>query len=72
MNTKELKGQRIRKGKSQTDMANALDITLESYQRRERGKTKFSPEQIAIVARELEFPIKITNKVFFDDKLPIG
>ncbi len=72
MNTKELRAERVRKGKSILDMATALNITRDAYSRRERGVTKFSAEQMAKVAKELELTIDKTNLIFFGNELPIG
>lgn len=72
MNLLELKAERVRNGKSIKDMADALDITYDAYIRKEKGEVGFSTEQIIITARELNLTAELINKIFFDDKLPIG
>ncbi len=72
MDVRELKAERIKKGKSARDMANAMGLTCDSYNKKEMGRIGFSPEQIIVVARELELDADMINRIFFDDRLPIG
>ena len=72
MNLLELKAERVRNGKSIKDMADALDITYDAYIRKEKGEVGFSTDQIIITTRELNLTAELINKIFFDDKLPIG
>lgn len=52
MESLELKGLRISKGKTQTDMAIAIEKSTDSYAKKERGEVLFSPEEMAIQERQ--------------------
>lgn len=72
MNPVELKIQRMRKGKSIMQMAEALGLTYDGYLRKEQGRVGFSMEQIVIMTEVLELTADLINIIFFDNRLPIG
>lgn len=72
MESLELKGLRISKGKTQTDMAIAIEKSTDSYAKKERGEVLFSPEEMAIVAIVLEMTFEQFNYIFFENNLPFG
>lgn len=72
MNANELKAERIRKGKTMKEMADALSITYDAYVKKERGSAGFSAEQIVVVTYLLDLNADLINRIFFDNKLPIG
>lgn len=72
MESLELKGLRTSKGKTQTDIATAIEKSTDSYAKKERGEVLFSPEEMAIVAIELEMTFEQFNYIFFGNRLPFG
>ena len=73
MNSLELKAERIRRGYTCDDMGKLLGLKSgDTYRKKEKGVTMFSPEQIAKIAVEFELPPDRTSLIFFDGKLPIG
>lgn len=72
MNSLELKGLRIAKGKTQSYMGERIEKSIDSYAKKERGEVLFTPEEMAIVASELEMTFEQFNAIFFTNKLPFG
>lgn len=72
MNAIELKVARTRKGFTQEYVASCLGISTVGYSKKERGESRFSPEQITAVARVLEMDQDQdqVNTIFFDGQLP--
>ncbi len=64
MNSLELKGLRIARGKTQSYMGERIEKSLDSYAKKERGEVLFTPEEIAIVASELEMTFEQFNAIF--------
>ena len=65
MNSLELKGLRIARGKTQSYMGERIEKSLDSYAKKERGEVLFTPEEMAIVASELEMTFEPFNAIFF-------
>ena len=72
MNPRELRAERIRKGKRACDLSSAMGITEDAYRKKEKGEVGFTPDQIIVVTRELDLSADMLNAIFFDKKLPIG
>ena len=72
MNSLELKGLRIAKGKTQSYMGKHIEKSLDSYAKKERGEVFFTPDEMAIVASDLGMTFEQFNGIFFDSKLPFG
>ncbi len=72
MNSLELKGLRIARGKTQSYMGERIEKSLDSYAKKERGEVLFTPEEMAIVASELDMTFEQFNAIFFTSKLPFG
>lgn len=72
LNAIELKVARTRKGFTQEYVASCLGISTVGYSKKERGESRFSPEQITAVARVLEMDQDQVNTIFFDGQLPKG
>lgn len=70
MNRLELEFARKRKQKSKADMAAAIDKSVVSYSKKERGEVGFSDEEKVIIARELDLTGDQVNAIFFDGSLP--
>ena len=68
----EIKGARVRLGLTQEHMASLIGKSVYTYQKKEAGKIKFFPDEIPIMARELNLSIEQTNNYFYDGKLPHG
>lgn len=66
----EIKGARTRLGLSQKYMAEQLDITEQSYGKKERGIVRFTDPEKVIVARVLGFNAGQMNDYFFDGMMP--
>lgn len=72
MNTNGLKSERIRKGKSISDMAGLIGKSYSTWQKKEKGSVEFTTEEIAIVSNCLELSPAQMNAIFFDSKLLFG
>lgn len=72
MNSSKLKGLRVEKGKTQEEMAKAIEKSLDSYAKKERGEVIFLPDEIAIISNLLEMTFEQVNDIFFDGKLLNG
>ena len=66
----EIKGARTRLGLSQKYMAEQLDITEQSYGKKERGIVRFTDPEKVVVARLLGFNARQVNDYFFDGMMP--
>ena len=72
MNSLKLKGLRVEKGFSQSDMACVIEKTVDSYAKKERGKVMFTPSEICALANTLKMDFQTFNFIFFENKLPFG
>ena len=73
MNSLELRAERVRKGLSTDDMARELGLNHgDSYSKKERGISRFKPDEIVRTAEVLGLSPKKINVIFFDGKLPLG
>lgn len=68
----EIKGARTRLGYTQQYMADRLDISLDTYRKKEKGTIKFADTEKVTVAKLLELTAQQVNDFFFDGQLPIG
>ena len=53
-NLLELKAQRVRKGKTQKDVANAIGVKANTYARKEAGDIKIPVEEFGKIGKFLE------------------
>ena len=68
----EIKGARTRLGDTQQYMADRLNISLDTYRKKERGESPFTDPQKVTVAKLLELTAQQVNDFFFDGQLPNG
>ena len=72
MNTNELRAVRVAQGKSTAYMSAVIGKTIDNYNKKERGKVKFTPEEISLITNDLNLTPAKFNAIFFDSKLPFG
>lgn len=72
MNARALKAERVFRGLTQGNLAKALNVSVVSYSKKERGEVRFRPEEIMVVADVLKLDQDKVNAIFFDGKLPKG
>jgi len=72
MNPVELKIARMRAGFTQTQMAKAIGITVNTYHLKELGRAAFSDDQKIAVTELLQLNLTQFNEIFFDGRLPAG
>lgn len=72
MNTQELKGERVRQGKSTEYMGKLIGKTTDAYAKKERGEVKFTPEEQVVLAKDLKLSFEMFNAIFYDGKLPFS
>lgn len=68
----EIKGARTRLGYTQKYMAEQLDMSVYSYQKKESGQVKFAEDEKLELAQILQLSPDQLNDFLFDGKLPIG
>ena len=68
----EIKGARTRLGYTQQYMADQLDITVNSYHKKERGIVRFTDPEKIVLAQILQLSLEQFNDFLFDGKLPAG
>lgn len=58
------------RGYTQSDMASFLNISLQSYYRKEHGKTPFNDKEKVIIKNLFseDFPNLTIDNIFFDEK----
>ena len=68
-NTK-IRGYRTMLGKTQKDMAEIFNISIQAYSAKERGRTRFSNEEMIIIKKMLlpMFPGITIDEIFFNLK----
>lgn len=69
INTLALKGKRVSQGKTQAYMGALIGVNTGTYSCKERGTTELSPEEIVLIANDLNFTIYELNDIFFDGNL---
>lgn len=72
MKASELKGLRVAKKASQMDVAQAIEKSLDSYSKKERGDVMFTLDEAAAIAVFLGMSYEQFDAIFFDGKLPFG
>lgn len=70
MNNLELKFARQREGLSQREMAAAIEKSVDSYAKKERGEVSFFPDEILKATLRLNLSYEQFNLIFFDNHLP--
>ena len=70
MNNLELKFARQREGLSQREMAEAIEKSLDSYSKKERGEVSFFTDEILKATLRLNLTYDQFNLIFFDNYLP--
>lgn len=68
----EIKGARTRLGLKQKYVADQLDMSLDDYRNRERGRVRFTDEQKVKLSAILELTPHQMNDYLYDGVLPIG
>ncbi len=69
MNTKELKAQMVRKGKTVDDLCNALGISRSAWFRKVGGDSEFTQGEISGIRVELDLDDQQTGLIFFDENV---
>ncbi len=72
MNTNLLKSVRVRKGKTQTDMASLIEKSIDTYAKKERGDVCFTPAEMVRVVKALNLTFGEFNAIFFASDLPFS
>lgn len=65
----EIKGARTRLGLTQQYMADELEISVDSYRKKERGIIKFTDTEKIRMANILNLDFEQVNNFFFDGQL---
>lgn len=68
-NIKLLKLERIKRDKSQADIAKVLNCSVPAYSLKENGKRPFSQKEIAMLAEMFDMTGDTIKEVFFETKL---
>lgn len=69
MNTLELKSARIKRGLTQVDIAEKMNISSISYSLKERGKRDFTINEVSNIIKILNLSLLEINAIFFDNQL---
>lgn len=69
MQRNELRAERVRRGVKAKDMAALIHKTYSMYQKKERGESFFTIDEIIIIANKLQLTLPQVNAIFFDSKL---
>lgn len=72
MKYSEIRAERYKKGISMKEAADRLGISCSVYSQKERGKSRFSIDQIIVLAQMLDLNYAQVNDIFFDGLLPNG
>ncbi len=72
MNSLELKGARVRRGYTQTAVAEALGMSVPTYCKKEQGNSYFSDNQKKLLIGFLGLSLQEANDIFYDGELPSG
>ena len=72
MNGQLLKGFRVGKGKTQSDMGDMIEKSTDSYAKKERGEVEFTLEETVVIAIETGMKFEDFNAIFYDGRLPYG
>ena len=65
MNSKELKAQIVRKGKSIDQLCAAIGISRSAWFRKVSGESEFTQGEICGLRQELELDDHLTSQIFF-------
>lgn len=57
-------------GFTQSDMALAIEKTLDSYAKKERGEIEFTTAEMVLVTKKLNLSASEFSAIFFDSQLP--
>ena len=60
-----LKAERVKKGMNQSDMAKIIGCSVPAYNQKEKGKRKFSQDEISIITKELKLSGDMIKDIFF-------
>ena len=66
----EIRGARVRLGLLQKDVAEQLGIKVQSYSKKENGRTTFSDEEKVKLVKILGLSLQQFNDYLFDGALP--
>jgi putative transcriptional regulator len=69
MNTLELKSARIKRGLTQVDIAEKMNISSITYSLKERGKRDFTINEVSNIIKILNLSLLEINAIFFDNQL---
>lgn len=69
MNTLELKSARIKRGLTQVDIAEKMNISSISYSLKERSKRDFTINEVSNIIKILNLSLLEINAIFFDNQL---
>lgn len=64
-NIQKLKGKRVERNKTQSDVAKALNLDLRTYNYKENGKTEFKTSEVKELAIFLELTPDEVQDIFF-------
>ena len=69
MNKAELKAERVRQGKDIQYMADLIGKAYSVYRNKEASISRFTADEIATIANDLQLTLPRVNEIFFDGKL---
>lgn len=72
MNGQMLKGFRVGKGKTQSDMGAMIEKSTDSYAKKERGEVEFTLDETVVIAIGTGMEFDDFNAIFYDGRLPFG
>ena len=72
MNGQMLKGFRVGKAKTQKEMGDMIEKSLDSYAKKERGEVEFTLDETAVIVIETGMSFDEFNAIFYDGRLPYG
>lgn len=69
MKSLAIKGERVKNGFTQKQVADKLGMSVQSYQKKESGRVRFSDKEKFKLAKILNLKIEQLNDLFFDGQL---
>ena len=70
MNGQMLKGFRVGKGMTQSDIGDMIEKSTDSYAKKERGEVEFTLDETAVIAIETGMNFDEFNAIFYNGRLP--
>ena len=62
-----LKAERVKHGLTQKEMAEIIGCSTPAYNQKEKGRRKFSQDEISVIVRRLGLSGEMIKAIFFDE-----